>query len=129
MELRGKVNCYEPVGFGRKEVYVINLSTGVTPFIHFFDKHEHRSLCYRLRKPVLVTVTHAHYRPTKVEFEDLTPEMQDHILNGGLCLAELEKANPLPDDQTDIEWDYDQFQEFCEKIYGKRRPKPEWMTS
>lgn len=39
----------------------------------------------------------------------------------------LADAKPLPDDPVEVEWDYDQFQSFCEKTYGKRRPKPDWM--
>jgi hypothetical protein len=120
MEAIGKVNAYEPVKFGRKEVYIINLSTGVTPFVRFFDGEEYRSLFYRLRKPVLVTVTHAAYRPTRAEFDTLAPEMQKHVLNGGLCLSELAKAKPLPDDPTTPEIKYETLQAWCLTIYGQR---------
>ncbi len=129
MEARGAVNCYEAAEFGvnPKEIYVINLSQGVTPFISFFGGKEYRSLCYRLRNVVKLTVTHAHYRPTKEEFDTLSDGMKDHVLNGGLCLSELEKARPLPDDPRVEKETYDQFQDFCEKTYGMRRPKEAWL--
>lgn len=120
MEAIGKINAYKPVKFGIKEVYTVNLSTGVTPFVRFFGGEEFRSLVYRLRKPVLVTVSHAAYRPTVEEFDMLSPEMQKHVLNGGLCCCELSKARPMPDDPTTPDIKYEAFQEWCLKTYGQR---------
>lgn len=132
MELRGKVNCYDPAAVsGTREykvlmmkprIFIINLSTGVTPFIHFIEGREYTSRCYNLSGCSMVTVTHAHYRPTKEEFDTLSPDMQDHVMNGGMCIAELTKAKPLPDDPVEAAWEYEVFQQWCLKTYGKRRP-------
>ena len=126
MEARGKVNCYEPVSLG-KDVYVVNLSAGVTPFIRHFNDLEYGSVCYNLRRPVSVTITHANYRPTKEEFDTLDAYSKDHVLNGGLLCAELTKARPLPDDPVDPTWSFDRFLAFCETTYGVRRPRPDWL--
>lgn len=120
MENVGQINCYEPVGFGRKPVYIINLNTGVTPFIHFFDGHEYRSMCYRLRQPVLVTVEFAHYRPMRAEFDLLDKDVQDHVLNAGLLSGKLFDVRPLTNDPVSSEWEYEQFQEWALSYYGRR---------
>jgi hypothetical protein len=123
MEARGRVNCYEAVGFGRQPIYVINLSTGVTPCVHFFDGQEPHSLCYQVRKPVLLTVEYAHYRPTREKFDTLEPGVKYHVTNGGLCLSKLANARPLANDPVNEEWEYEEFQEFCLKTYGQRRKR------
>ncbi len=124
MEKRGQINCYEAQGFGcdPKEIYTINLACGVTPLVHFFGGKEYASMCYRLRKPVLVTVTHANYRPKKQEFDFLDAGAQEHVLNSGLLCAELVVAIKLQYefDTVELHWDYEKFQKWCLEMYGRR---------
>lgn len=124
MESRGQINCYEPYkGYHgiAKVFYTINLATGTTPFMKFIDGIECASTCYRLRKPVIVNVTHAWYRPTKEGFDGLEA-WQDHVLNGGLVFDVLDSAiaKQLKDDPVQKEWDYEKFQSFVLNLYGKR---------
>ena len=125
MEQRGQVNCYEPWGWHGgigSEVYVINLAAGVTPFMHLFDGREYSSLCYRLRRPVRVTVAQGHYRPRPEEFATLAPDVQEHVLNGGLLSAPLAVATErqLSTDPVEADWDFERFQGWCQKVYGRR---------
>ncbi len=126
MEARGQVNCYEPYKghHGIKKVfYTINLAAGTTPFMKMFDGIECNSLCYRLRDPRIVSITHAWYRPSPTVFKRLDEGWHDHILNGGLHCAELPIAiiSQMIDDPVTPDWEYERFQEFLLKMYGKRR--------
>lgn len=125
MEKRGQINTYEPwKRFGEKEVYTINLTDGVTPFMAFFNGKEFNSLMYRLRKPVLVTVTHAWYRPGLTEFSALTSDVKNHVLNAGLLCAELSEAvtRQIQSDPVRFDWDYKRFQAWCLEVYLQRLP-------
>lgn len=123
MEQRGAVNEYRPYKAAGEPIFVINLSSGVTPFIHFFNGAEYCSGCYRLTRPQSVTVAAAHYRPTKEEFDRLKKDLQDYVLNGGLLCEPLEQARPLAGDPVGADWDYERFQEWCKNYYGRRLPK------
>lgn len=123
MENIGQVNCYSPYPSGpaTKRRFVVNLSNGTTPFIHVWDGEEYSSSCYSLKGigPAL-KITRAHYRPCKNEFDALSVEMQDHVLNGGLLDKPIGEARPLPDDPVMSDWDYERFQEFALSVYGRR---------
>lgn len=123
MEKRGQINAYEPwKRYGEKEVYTINLADGVTSFIHFFEGKEFASIMYRLRRPVLVTVTRGWYRPSPEEFSILIPDVREHVLNAGLLCADLATAigRQMKNDPVLSEWDYETFQEWCAQVYGAR---------
>jgi hypothetical protein len=125
MERTGQVNQYDPwkVGTGRRPVFTVNLANGTTPFMKSFDGVEFASRCYRL-DATICTVTHAWYRPRAGEFGQLDSWSQDHVLNGGLLLADLNSAAVLQlyPDPVPADWEYEQFQGWCLSFYGKRRP-------
>lgn len=122
MEKVGAVNRYTPYKAQGPAVWTINLANGTTPFMHFFDGREFSSSCYRIgsfNRPSLV-ITHAHYRPTREEFDKLDQDVKRHVLNGGLLCVEIEKAKQLPDDPVQVDWQYEQFQIWCAGYYGCR---------
>ena len=127
MERRGQVNQYEPyppdAETKLKPVFTINLADGVTPFMKLFHGKEFSSQCYRL-SAVRCVVTHGWYRPQADYFGYLDEHTQDHVLNGGLCLADLDAAIrfQLPDDPVREDWSYEKFQHWCLSYYGRRRP-------
>lgn len=132
-----------PKGFG-EYVAVINLSCGVTPMFHAFgnltdpnDRADYGSSLYRVPKPMArrwflttnigpnhmdLVVTHCHYRPTKAEFDTLDSASQEHVLRGGLLIAELGKCVPVPDDPINHETEWDQFNEWAANYYGCQLP-------
>ena len=125
MEKRGQVNCYEPYkwfGGQQADIYSVNLADGVTPFMLFLGGKEYSSLCYRLRKPVLLTIRLGWYRPGRDEFNGLSKDVQDHILNGGLLHAPLSDAasRQLPEDPVRSTWEHEAFQAWCLETYGRR---------
>lgn len=126
MEKRGQVNCYEPWKWFGKEVYTINLANGVTPFMLILGDKEYQSLCYRLRKPVLLEVTIGWYRPTASELSAFPRDMQDHFLNGGLHPAPLQEAisRQLIIDPVRPDWNFEAFQAWCLDVYGRRLSSP-----
>ncbi len=128
MEAKGRINQYNAYESGLERKFTINLATGTTPFIKHFDGVEYASQCYRLTQ--VPVVTHAWYRPTREEFDKLSKWEQDHVLNGGLCFGELTKVQTLQDDPTEVTTDYETFQEFCLKYYGRRLlPMPQAYMS
>lgn len=126
MEAIGAVNCYQPYGWSGKPLFSINLSCGVTPFMHFDHGQEFASTCYRL-PPGGIKVTFAWFRPGPEQFKKMMDAgLQDHILNGGLTHAPLVEAAAarLIEDPVDTTWEYKQFAEFCKKTYGRRHGEP-----
>lgn len=126
MELKGMINQYIPylgkasktVSVKGKSIFTINLANGVTPFIIFFDEVEYASNLYQLtEKPI---VSFAWYRPMRVEFDTLSKEMQDHILNGGLLINKLNLTQQLLVDPVEPDWEFDEFQTWCKEYYGRR---------
>jgi hypothetical protein len=106
-------------------VLVINLANGTTPFMHVFNGQEYASEMYNLQGCRLVTVTHAHYRPTKSEYEYLDKEMQDFVLSGAMLCEPLPVAvsRQIPNDPVKTTWEYEQFQDWCLETYGRRLGK------
>jgi hypothetical protein len=135
MENRGAVNQYtlrpkinprsggievkEVRDFSRS-VFTVNLACGVTPFCHFVNGQEYNSLCYRIEAKS-VNVTQAWYRPKRDEFEKMTPDLQEHILNGGLTVAILREAilRQLPGDPVEPSWNKTDFDRFALMAYGR----------
>lgn len=134
MELRGQINCYKPhlrrFSF-TTEFFTINLAAGATPFVSFFGDNniECYSEHYNLGSPKRANVQHAWYRPTAEAFAKLEPNVQEHVLNGGLTKATLAEAITLqlPNDTVEQSWDYEQFQTFALKTYGQRLPPMEGL--
>lgn len=123
MEALGAVNAYAPYRWRGPALWTVNLAAGVTPFIHLWRGREYVSALYCVGVGTgRLTVTHAHYRPARDEFDALPPDVQDHVLNGGLLLAELREARQLPDDPVKEEWPYESFQTWCLAYYGRRLP-------
>ena len=118
MEALGRVNCYRTVDLKQSRLF-INMSCGVTPFIHFIDGVEYRSEFYR-NTLTSIKVEFAHYRPQLSEFMLLSPSVQEHVLNGGLINAPLGDAVPLRPDPVEENWEYERFQEWCLSYYGRR---------
>jgi hypothetical protein len=108
-------------------VFTVNLAAGTTPFISRFHGREYSSQCYRPTAPPVVT--HGWYRPRLAEFDKLEDGSQEHVLNGGLLIAEVLDAagRQLDADPVGHEWEYERFQAFCLETYGRRLgplPKP-----
>lgn len=129
MEKRGAVNFYTyynaiPVNGAKKQkpsglpewFAVINLASGVTPFMHVLGDFSKPEACghyasHMYRFPAVYTrtlferkpkgsipdliVTHAHYRPYKAEFLTLDNETQKHVLQGGLLFGVLGKCQSV----------------------------------
>ncbi|MGD9712860.1 MAG: hypothetical protein AB7V46_12425 [Thermomicrobiales bacterium] len=120
MERMGAINQYSPHHAPGRQIWTINLSNGITPFMTFFGVMEYMSNYYRLTSPIALSITHVWYRPDREEFDRLSKEAQDHVLNGGLIKGILGLARPLADDPVQLNWDYEQFQEWALAYYGRR---------
>lgn len=128
MEKRGAINCYfERIRTAKAfRVYTINLAAGVTSFIkHFNDGDsflgiECHSTFYRLPSPEAF-VTHAWYRPTRAELEQLDSSVVGHVGVGGLLCAPLVEAlaKQLPGDLVTDVMPFQDVQAFFEKVYGR----------
>ncbi len=116
MDARGKVNCYLPWGWYGEPIYTINLSVGITPYMHLIDDKAYTSCSYQLRCPTQITIKYGWYRPSLAEYNRLPGDFKEYIRRGGLICGVIEEIEPLKDDPVEPGWRYE-FHQFVEAYY------------
>lgn len=133
MEAKGSVNVYVCRTYAcQHRTFSVHLNTGVTPFVYRCAKcgGEATSQCMRLGVlPMRLVIELVWYRPTAEAFKALDEPSKDHVLNGGLMPQWVGQAYAPMADDTKPDCGYDDFQTWCQAVYGERQQHPDYLES
>lgn len=119
MEQLGAINKYV-CRVCNKHKFTLNLNTGVTPFMLMCDSKAHKPDVFMqssfYRGSSTMSIDKLFYRPI-IWPEDADPSTHEHLINGGLLLADIgsDKLIGVMPDCGDVE--YEEFFNFVEQYW------------